>query len=75
METPTMSDPSTAQEALNREISERVRQELGNLLQQIIILQVQNDHLKREVERLSSLRAAENDTGNKHYPERVSRSG
>ena len=61
------------QDALNREISERTRQEMGNLLQQIIILQVQNAHLQKEVERLTALRAAENDTGDKHYP--VSRSG
>jgi hypothetical protein len=40
---------------LNQDVAERMKIEMGNLLQQIIILQVQNTHLQREVDRLTAL--------------------
>jgi hypothetical protein len=60
-------------QALNQDISERMRRELGTLVQNVIVLQAQNAYLMREVERLSHLRTTENETSDTPYP--VSRAG
>jgi hypothetical protein len=46
---------AAALQALNQDVSERLKLELGNLLQQVIILQAQNAALQREVDRLTAL--------------------
>lgn len=55
-----MIPPESEEEAqaLNREVTEQVRQQLGHLVQQVIVLQVHNAALVREVERLRAQAAA-----------------
>lgn len=54
MTDPAATTESQANEALNRDIDQRLKFELGTLLQKILILQAQNAFLLREVERLSA---------------------
>ena len=50
-----MTPETDAQEALTREVEQRMKLELGNLLHGLIVLQAQNASLRREVERLSDV--------------------
>ena len=56
-------------DALNQDVTERIKIELGSLVQKIIVLQAQNAFLLREVERLTTL------AGETNHHERVSRAG